>query len=90
MKIAIIADVHFGIRNDNPLFHDVHTRFFFDHFFPYLRANNIKTLVSLGDLFDRRKYINFKSLYSSLYEQIVVIALPSSLLRILLCREGSL
>jgi DNA repair exonuclease SbcCD nuclease subunit len=62
MKIAIIADVHFGIRNDNPLFHDVHTRFFFDHFFPYLRANNIKTLVSLGDLFDRRKYINFKSL----------------------------
>jgi DNA repair exonuclease SbcCD nuclease subunit len=30
--------------------------------FPYLKENNIKTIFHLGDVFDRRKYINFKTL----------------------------
>ena len=32
-------------------------------FFPYLKENNIDTVFQLSDLFDRRKYINFNSLY---------------------------
>jgi DNA repair exonuclease SbcCD nuclease subunit len=32
-------------------------------FFPYLLENDIKVVVQLGDLFDRRKFINFNSLY---------------------------
>lgn len=32
------------------------------HFFPYLEENNITTILHLGDLFDKRKQINFTSL----------------------------
>ena len=30
--------------------------------FPYLEKHNIKTLIHLGDVVDRRKFINFKIL----------------------------
>ena len=32
-------------------------------FFPYLKDNDITTVFQMGDLFDRRKFINFNSLY---------------------------
>jgi len=62
MKVALITDTHFGIRNDNK---DVlnHQNIFFDNiFFPYLEKNKIDTIIHLGDLVDRRKYINFHTL----------------------------
>ena len=36
-------------------------RFYNEIFFPYLKENNITTLVHLGDVVDRRKFINFKT-----------------------------
>lgn len=65
MKIALLGDVHIGARNDNQAFHDYFERFYRDVFFPYLKEHNIDTVVQFGDLFDRRKYINFLSLYRS-------------------------
>jgi DNA repair exonuclease SbcCD nuclease subunit len=62
MKLAIINDTHFGIRNDSPYFLEQTLSYFETHFFPYLIENNIKTVLHLGDLFDRRKYINFHTL----------------------------
>jgi UDP-2,3-diacylglucosamine pyrophosphatase LpxH len=62
MKVAFITDQHFGVRNDSIQFHEYFSKFYTDFFFPYLRENNINTIVELGDLFDRRKYINFDSL----------------------------
>jgi len=62
MKIALITDLHFGVRNDNIAFADFQEKFYTDIFFPYLKDNNIDTIVDLGDTFDRRKYINFVSL----------------------------
>ena len=64
MKIAILGDTHFGARNDLKVFHDFFQKFYEDTFIPYLVENNIKTVLQLGDLFDRRKYINFYSLDS--------------------------
>ena len=62
MKICLLGDCHFGARNDNSAFHDYFDKFYTDIFFPYLEANGIDTVVQFGDLFDRRKYINFSTL----------------------------
>lgn len=41
-----------------------HAQKFYDNvFFPYLIENKIDRVYQLGDLFDRRKFINFNSLY---------------------------
>jgi DNA repair exonuclease SbcCD nuclease subunit len=65
MKICLLGDTHFGVRNDSKIFHAYIDKFYNDLFFPYLEANNITHVIQLGDLFDRRKYINFLSLTES-------------------------
>ena len=60
MKIALLNDTHFGVRNDSMIFDDFLHKFYEETFFPYLEKHNIKTLIHLGDVVDRRKYINFK------------------------------
>ena len=62
MKIAIINDTHFGVRNDSSFFLNHFLDFFELQFFPYLKENNIKTIFHLGDLMDRRKYVNINTL----------------------------
>ena len=65
MKIALLGDVHVGARNDNLAIHDYFEKFYNEVFFPYLLEHKIDTIVQFGDLFDRRKYINFVSLNRS-------------------------
>ena len=62
MKIAIICDTHFGARNDHPVYLDHFLDFFENVFFPTLDERGIKTVIHLGDLMDRRKYVNFNTL----------------------------
>lgn len=62
MKIGLINDTHFGARNDSKVFDDYFYEFYDQVFFPYLQRNNIKTVVHLGDIVDRRKFINYKIL----------------------------
>jgi len=64
MKIAIITDTHFGARSDSLHFNASFERFYEEGFFPTLKALGIKTVVHMGDVFDRRKYINFQILKS--------------------------
>ena len=61
MKIALLNDTHFGVRNDSQAFRDYQLKFYNEIFFPYLKENNINTLVHLGDVVDRRKFINFQT-----------------------------
>lgn len=61
MKIALVTDTHWGVRNDNSAFHRYFNRFYSEVFFPYLEENNIENIIHLGDIVDRRKYINFVS-----------------------------
>ena len=60
MKIALITDTHFGARNDNLNFNEYFYKFYEDLFFPYLKENNITTVIHLGDVMDRRKYISYR------------------------------
>ena len=76
MKIALLNDTHFGARNDSPAFLEYFMRFYNEIFFPYLKENNITTLIHLGDVVDRRKFINFqtasifrKQFFDRLYEE---------------------
>jgi len=62
MKIALITDTHFGARNDSEVFNDYFFKFYDNTFFPYLEEHNIKHCIHLGDITDRRKFINFKTL----------------------------
>jgi DNA repair exonuclease SbcCD nuclease subunit len=62
MKIAIITDMHLGVRGDSKVFLDHQEKFFSEIFFPYLDEHNIKTVLDLGDTFDRRKYVNYVTL----------------------------
>ena len=61
MKIALITDTHFGARNDNVNFNEYFYQFYEGVFFPYLQQHNIKTCIHLGDCFDRRKYVSYKT-----------------------------
>jgi len=64
MKVVVIADTHFGARNDSQHFDAYFRKFYDEVFFPYLDKTQIKTIIHLGDVFDRRKYINFNTLRS--------------------------
>lgn len=63
MKMVILGDTHFGMRGDSIIFHKHYEKFYNTVFFPYLKENNIDTVFQMGDLFDRRKFINFNSLF---------------------------
>ena len=62
MKIALINDTHFGARQDSSAFHNYFMKFYNNVFFPYLEEHQIKTVVHLGDVVERRKFINFNIL----------------------------
>ena len=62
MKILLITDQHFGVRNDNQSFIDHYRRFYGEVVLPFIDAHKIDTVIALGDTFDKRRSINFMSL----------------------------
>jgi len=62
LKIALITDTHFGARSDSIPFDNFFQKFYTDTFFPHIEREGIKTIIHLGDVFDRRKYINYNTL----------------------------
>ena len=64
MKLSLLNDTHFGCRNDSPAFIEYQNKFYDEVFFPYIIENNITTLVHLGDVVDRRKFINHNTAHN--------------------------
>lgn len=58
MKLALLCDQHYGIRNAHPRFLETNRLFLQNTFFPYIDEHNITTVVNLGDLVDNRRSIN--------------------------------
>jgi len=63
MKIALVTDTHAGIRGDSDTFAAYQERFWYEQFFPYLEKHKIKSIIHLGDVTDRRKWISYKTLH---------------------------
>lgn len=62
MKVAIINDIHWGVRNNSEFFLDRYVEFFRDTFFPALDERQIDTVWILGDTFDDRRELNPRTL----------------------------
>jgi DNA repair exonuclease SbcCD nuclease subunit len=58
-KYAIITDTHAGGRGDSLVFNEFFFKFWEGTFFPYLEKHGIKHVIHMGDVVDRRKFINF-------------------------------
>jgi DNA repair exonuclease SbcCD nuclease subunit len=56
-KIAIIGDLHIGARDASKI-HHAYMQSVLDEFFDYLKDNDIKYVIQLGDLFDSRKVLH--------------------------------
>lgn len=62
MRVAILTDTHFGARNDSQQFLDYFLDFIENQFLPECEKQNIKNILHLGDLMDRRKFVNYSTL----------------------------
>jgi DNA repair exonuclease SbcCD nuclease subunit len=62
MKILLITDQHFGVRNDNQSFIDHYRKFYGEVVLPFIDSHNVSKILCLGDTFDKRRSINFMSL----------------------------
>ena len=62
MKILLITDQHFGVRNDNLYFVEHYKKFYSKIVIPFIKASGIKEIINLGDTFDKRRSINYMSL----------------------------
>lgn len=83
MKIAILGDTHFGSRSDGAQFHSIFDKFYNNIFFPALKDRGVEALIQLGDLFDRRKYVNYLTLAQSreyFFDKLKAMNMPTHIL----------
>ena len=62
MKVLLITDQHFGVRNDNLHYVERYRKFYTEKVLPTIDKEGITEVLCLGDTFDRRKGVNFHSL----------------------------
>src|SRR5574344_1629757 len=62
-KVIILGDIHFDVSNGNQAVLDNQLKFFTEQLFPYMKENNIKTIIQLGDLMDNRNKVSVNVTY---------------------------
>lgn len=64
MKVLILTDTHFLIRNGNLSVQSYQSEFFKKQLFPFIEEHKseIDLIVHGGDVFDQRKYLNYSGL----------------------------
>ena len=58
MKVALISDLHFGIKKSDTTFQKSQLRFFEKQLVEELKMRDVNTIFVLGDVFDTRQAIN--------------------------------
>lgn len=66
MKVALITDLHFGVKRGSEIFLESQLKFFKEQFIPELLEKGIDTIFILGDFFDNRVHLDSKILNSVL------------------------
>lgn len=61
-RCIILGDMHWGVRNDSQFFLDNFSSFVKDVLVPACKEHDVKTIYQLGDMLDRRKFVNFLTL----------------------------
>jgi len=59
--VAVLGDVHLGMRNGSNHFSRHANKFFKEIFYPYLVEHKITEVIQLGDLFDSRTSVSVKA-----------------------------
>lgn len=62
MKIGLMGDIHIGARNDSEFFLR-NTLDNLNHYLEEFIREGVDTIIQFGDIFDRRKYINYSTLH---------------------------
>lgn len=58
MRVAILTDLHWGVRSNNLFFLEKMEEFYYGFFIPYIKKEGIDVVWILGDVFENRKQIN--------------------------------
>ena len=62
-KVPVITDLHFGSRGDSQVIYQNQEDFYMKEFWPAIDAyGQVEDILCLGDVTDRRKFINFQTL----------------------------
>lgn len=62
MKSVFLGDTHLGVRGDSMVFAEHFALFYEKVLFPEMEKRKINHLIQFGDLFDRRKFVNYEIL----------------------------
>ena len=60
MKTIVLGDLHFGMKGFSDNFFDNQLKFFTEQLFPYMKENDITSIIQLGDWLDNRKSMDIK------------------------------
>lgn len=61
MKVALISDLHFGVKQSDTTFQKSQLKFFERQLVEELKMRNIDTILVLGDVFDTRQTVNVQT-----------------------------
>lgn len=61
-KIALISDIHFGVKNNSEIYLNIISNFFLKTLSSVLKTRKIEDVRILGDLFDCRNTVNVRTL----------------------------